>query len=454
MDLLLTHAYFLAEDPKELEIRKPYPPLGLLYLSSHLRAKGFAVEIHDSTFSSFDALADRLASTPPSTLGVYSTLLTRPAAVRIIRRAKALGWRVIAGGPEPANYAQEYLDAGADLVVEGEGEITLEELLTGANPERTPGIHYLDPHGRAVFTGPRPQIPDLDAQPWPDRDRIAIQQYLSCWRKAHERTSLNIITARGCPYHCRWCSHSTFGMTHRRRSPSCVAEEVAHLLERYAPENLWIADDVFTIHPGWILKYADEMDRRGLRIPFECITRADRLDERMAHALARLGAFRVWIGSESGSQRILDGMERGVKLDQVRRACGLLRSHGIASGMFLMWGYEGEQIRDIEATVALLEACLPDVFFTTVAYPIKGTPYFNEVSGRLEADEPWDTRTERQWRIRGRHSRRFYSFADDLLRSSVQRRRLALQGVTDRQLETRIDAARQALHAFSEEVEA
>jgi radical SAM superfamily enzyme YgiQ (UPF0313 family) len=454
MELLLTHGYFLSEDPKELEIRKPYPPLGILYLSSYLRAKGFDVEIHDSTFSSFDALAGRLSSTPPSTLGVYSTLLTRPSAVRIIRHAKAHGWRVIAGGPEPANHPQEFLDSGADLVVEGEGEVTLEELLSGAAPARTPGVHLRGEGGQAVFTGPRPQLADLDAQPWPDRPRIDLEQYLSCWRKAHGKSSLNIITARGCPYRCRWCSHSTFGMTHRRRSPAGVAEEVAHVLERHSPEQLWIADDVFTIHPGWIEKYANEIERRGIRTPFECITRADRLDERMADALARLGAFRVWIGSESGSQRILDAMERGVKVEQVRRAVELLRARDIASGMFLMWGYEGEQIADIEATVAHLEACLPDVFFTTVSYPIKGTPYFDEVAGRLAADEPWEARTERQWRIRGRPSRRFYSFADDLLKSSVQRRRLALSGRQDGALDSRIDAARKALYALSGDLEA
>jgi radical SAM superfamily enzyme YgiQ (UPF0313 family) len=453
MDLLLTHGYFLAEDPKELEIRKPYPPLGLLYLSSHLRAKGFAVEVHDSTFSSFEALADRLASTTPATLGVYVTLLTRPSAVRIIRRAKNLGWRVIAGGPEPANYAGEYLAAGADLVVEGEGEITLEELLAGADPESVAGLYVLGADGELHYTGARAQIADLDAQPLPDRERIDLQQYLQCWREAHGKSSLNVITARGCPYRCRWCSHSTFGMTHRRRSPAAVADEVERVLARYAPDQLWMADDVFTIHPGWLDRYAAEAERRGIVRPFECITRADRLDERAADNLARLGALRVWIGSESGSQRVLDAMERGVKVEQVRRAVELLRARGIASGMFLMWGYEGEEVADIEETVAHLETCLPDVFFTTLAYPIKGTPYFNEVAERLEADEPWEARTERQWRIRGRRTRRFYSYADDLLRCSVERKRMAVAGASDPALDARIAAARQALHAVAGEVE-
>src|SRR5262249_13046749 len=160
-----------------------------------------------------------------------------------------------------------------------------------------------------VKNPPAELIANLDAQPWPDRERIEIGRYLSAWRTRHGRGSISVITARGCPYHCRWCSHSVYGKTHRRRSPASVAEEVAWIVKRYQPEMLWMADDVFTIHPGWIMKYADEMRRRDLKIPFECITRADRLNLQMAETLASLGCFRVWIGSESGSQKILDAMQ-------------------------------------------------------------------------------------------------------------------------------------------------
>ena len=161
--------------------------------------------------------------------------------------------------------------------------------------------------------------------------------------------------------------------------------------ERYQPDMLWLADDVFTIHHGWILEYASEMTRRGLKIPFECITRADRLNPRIAETLAGLGCFRVWIGSESGSQRILDAMQRGVKVEQVREAVSLCKQNGIQTGMFLMWGYEGEEIADIEATVDHVKQCRPDVFFTTVSYPIKGTPYFDKVASRLVSIGAWES---------------------------------------------------------------
>ena len=420
MDLLLTHGFFLEEDPKERQIMKPYPPLGILYLSSHLRRHGFQVEIYDSTFGSRQELFAILEAGPPAVLGVGVNLMTRGAALEIVAVARRAGWTVVVGGPEPANYAAEYLEAGADVVAEGEAEITLEELLPalrGGDLARVNGIYYRC-GGRVVKTAPRALIPDLDAQPWPDRERIAMERYLDVWRRHHGKGSVSVITARGCPYHCRWCSHSTFGKTHRRRSVRSVADEVEWIAGRYAPEMLWMADDVFTIHHGWLFDYAAEMKRRGIAIPFECITRADRLNGRVAEALAELGCFRVWIGSESGSQRVLDAMQRGVKVEQVREAVGLCRAHGIQVGMFLMWGYEGEEPSDIEATAEHVKACSPDVFLTTVSYPIRGTDYYAEVAPRLVQIGAWNEGTDRDLKISGRHSRRYYGFADRLLRAA------------------------------------
>jgi radical SAM superfamily enzyme YgiQ (UPF0313 family) len=222
-----------------------------------------------------------------------------------------------------------------------------------------------------------------------------------------------------------------------------VVDEVEWILNRYQPEMIWFADDVFTIHHGWITEYAAEMNRRGLRIPFECITRADRFNTRMAETLAQLGCFRIWIGSESGSQRILDAMQRGVKVEQVREAVSLCKQHGIQTGMFLMWGYEGEEISDIEATVDHVKNCRPDVFFTTVSYPIKGTPYFERVASKLVTLRPWQDSTDRELMVRGRHSRRFYQYADDLLKSET-----AAQPSPET-----IRAAREALWQTAAEVE-
>ena len=462
-ELLLTHGYFMFGDPKELQILKPYAPLGILYLCSHLRAKGFDVDVFDTTFSTRDLLFQHLRTEKPTVLGVYANLMTRKNIVDILRVARECGWKTVVGGPEPGAYAQEYLEAGADFVVFGEGELTMTELLeamrAGASDQisNISGLAFLDERGVMRRTGPRAQISNLDAQPWPAREAINLEQYVRTWKDAHGQGSVSILTARGCPYKCRWCSHQVFGMSHRRRNPLLVVDELEWLLQRYSPDMAWVADDVFTIHHGWIRTYAAEMKRRGLHIPFECISRADRLNEEMLDLLAELGCFRIWIGSESGSQRILDAMDRGVKVEQVQNAIGLARSRGIQSGMFLMWGYEDEQLPDIEATIEHVKRSQPDIFFTTVAYPIKGTPYYEATRERLVQLQPWSETSDRELKIKGRHSRKFYEYADRLLRDEVALSQLANKDITGSEaiadLQSRIRLSREGMNLSYAEVE-
>jgi anaerobic magnesium-protoporphyrin IX monomethyl ester cyclase len=461
-DLLLTHGYFLYEDPKEMQILKPYVPLGILYICSHLRKKGFDVEVFDTTFSSMEALSQHLQTEQPSILGIYANLMTRKRVVEILRIARLAGWKTVVGGPEPGAYINEYLEAGADAVVLGEGEVTMEELLPTlrsaslSNLRNVSGIAFFDDTGRVHQTSPRAQIPEIDAQPWPARDAVDVRRYMETWRKAHGKGSLSFITARGCPYHCRWCSHQVFGKTHRRRKPVGVVDEVEWLLNTYEPDMLWIADDVFTIHHGWLRAYASEMNRRRLHVPFECISRADRLNEEAADLLAELGCFRLWIGSESGSQKILDAMQRGVTVGQVQSAVKMCKSRGIQTGMFLMWGYEGEELEDIEATIEHVKKTDPDVFFTTVAYPIKGTPYYTRVSNSLIQVKPWSRSSDRELSVCGRRSSRFYSYADRLLQNEVQLARSQRNGAdeaTQSELRQQVSALRQSLYSTSSEVE-
>lgn len=473
MDLLLTHGYFLQEDPKELQIMKPHAPLGILYICSHLRAKGFGVEVFDSTFSTREELFRMLRTAKPSVLGVHTNLGTRPKVVEILSVAKEAGWQTVAGGPESAVYVDEYLEAGADVVVIGEGELTLEELLPALSSIRagraTPaqvlagiyGIAFRGEDGLTHRTPARAQIRCLDDEPWPAREAIDTSRYVETWRKHHGIASISLIAARGCPYHCRWCSHEgVFGKTHRRRSPASVVDELEWLLDRYQANTAWFADDVFTIHHGWIFAYAAEMKRRGLKVPFECISRADRLNEQVIDALAELGCYRLWIGSESGSQRILDAMQRGVTVEQVRRAVGLAKSRGIGTGMFLMWGYVGEEIDEIEATIEHVKRADPDVFLTTVVYPIKGTPYYDDVKAQLVSTKPWSQGSTRDFLIRGRHSRPFYQRATELLKGEVELNRLLKneQPAPDpsrvSELQVRIGRARDELHKAFAEVEA
>jgi anaerobic magnesium-protoporphyrin IX monomethyl ester cyclase len=424
LDLLLTHGYFLFEDPKERQIMKPYAPLGILYLCSHLRGRGFDVDVFDTTFSSREQLFNHLRTEKPSVLGVYANLMTRSNVVETLSVAREAGWTTVVGGPEPGAYSLEYLQAGAHFVVAGEGELTMEDLLLAIRCgekdfSKIAGLSYLDTDGNLCQNPPRGQIQNLDLQPWPARGAIDIRRYVETWRTHHGTGSINFITARGCPFRCNWCSHQVFGQSHRRRDPIKVVDEVEWLLEQYHPDMVWVSDDVFTINHAWLRTYAAEMNQRGIRVPFECISRADRLSPEMMDLLAELGCFRTWIGSESGSQRILDAMDRGVKIEQVHKAVEMCRERGIQSGMFLMWGYEGEEMEDIEATIKHVSTSKPDIFFTTVSYPIKGTPYYNRIASRLIQISPWGKTSDREIEIQGRHSRAFYTHADRVLRDEV-----------------------------------
>jgi radical SAM superfamily enzyme YgiQ (UPF0313 family) len=428
-DLLLTHGYFLLEDPKERQIMKPYAPLGILYLCSHLRSRGFDVEVFDTTFSSKEELFRHLWTEKPSVVGVYANLMTRSNVVEILTVARLAGWTTVVGGPEPGAYSREYLEAGARFVISGEGELTMEELLLSLRSgeqdfSKIAGLSFFDSGGNLCQNPPRGQIQNLDLQPWPARTAIDLHRYVETWRTHHGSGSVNFITARGCPFRCNWCSHQVYGQSHRRRDPVKVVEEVEWLLGEYHPDMVWVSDDVFTINHPWLRTYAREMRRRGIRVPFECISRADRLSPEMMDLLAELGCFRMWIGSESGSQRILDAMDRGVKIEQVHKAVEMCRERGIQSGMFLMWGYEGEEMEDIEATIQHVSTSKPDIFFTTVSYPIKGTPYYNRIAPRLIQIGPWGKTSDRELKIQGRHSRTFYAHADRLLRDEVELARM------------------------------
>jgi radical SAM superfamily enzyme YgiQ (UPF0313 family) len=429
-DILLTHGYFLATDEKEQEIMKPYPPLGLLYISSYLKRAGFTVEILDATFTTPAEVVARLAQNR-GVLGLYTTLGTRSQVIGLISQAKSQGWQVALGGPESANYPEEYLAHGADVVITGEGEATLAALLpalAARGPHRLhgcAGVTFRDETGQIIANPPRPYLDDLNTLPWPDRTGIDLSPYLEVWRQRHGLSSIHLITARGCPYRCRWCSHAVFGFVQRRRDFRDCAAEVQYLVETYRPDQLWYADDVFTMHHPWLFHYAGELKRRSLKVPFETISRADRLlSEDVIRTLAEMGCFRIWMGAESGSQRILDAMERGITPEQVRWVTRTAQRHGLQVGLFLMWGYDGEELPDIEATIELTQAANPDIFFTTVVYPIKNTPFYAQNADRLLLPEDWASASDRDIRIRGRHSRRYYKFADQWLRGVVAAERL------------------------------
>ncbi|MBK5257242.1 MAG: B12-binding domain-containing radical SAM protein [Vicinamibacteria bacterium] len=429
--ILLSHGYFLGLDPIEQKVMRPYPPLGLLYLSAFLKREGHEVTVFDSTFSTPEGLIETLRKSRPRVLGLYANLMTRARIVTLIARANETGIPVVVGGPDASGNVEAYLSHGASVVVRGEGEATLNDLLArwpgGAPPIDVAGTSVR--MGGVTFHGPdRPLIPSLSGHPWPDREAIPLEPYLESWRGRHGYGSISLITARGCPYTCRWCSRAVYGESHRRRPVDDVVAEIEFIEKRYAPERLWFVDDVFTIHKGWTVDFANRMKAKGIRIPFECISRAERVDEDVADALKGLGCFRVWIGSESGSQRILDAMDRRVTVEAVRKATRLLKSKGIEVGFFIMVGYEGEEDVDLLATVDHIRKSEPDIVLTTTSYPIQGTEYATDVSDRAVNEKPWGFTSDRETLVRGRRSMKYYEAARSWIENDAAAHRLRRGG--------------------------
>jgi len=417
MSVLLTHGYFLEDDAKEQGIMRPYPPLGILYISAFLEKNNIDNDVFDTTFSSRRKLREYLLQNRPDIIGLYCNLMTKLNVIETVRFIKSQipSSTVILGGPDVRYNAELYLKEGVDYIVIGEGEDTTLELVNHIQSEATDpasiaGIAYMR-NGVVVQNRERDKIKDLNELPIPNRGKIDLHLYLDAWKRYHGKNAISVSTMRGCPYTCKWCSRGVYGLSYRRRSPEKVAEEIALIKEQYNPDSLWFVDDVFTISHKWLETLAQELAKRNVRIPYECITRADRMNETVVALLRETGCFRVWIGAESGSQKVIDLMDRRVDVNQVRDMIRLTRKSGIEAGTFIMLGYPGETEEDIEETIHHLKESNPDIFTITVAYPIKGTELYEEVEADISTSLDWSSSTDRQIDFKRTYSRKYYDYA-------------------------------------------
>lgn len=416
MDVLLTHAYFLEDDVKEQHIMRPYVPLGILYISAYLESKGIINEVFDTTFSSKKIFQEYIVKEKPKVIGIYVNLMTKINVLESLRFIKENlpATKTILGGPDVRYNSLNYLNHGADVIVYGEGEETMRELCEtfskGESIDAINGIAYLKDK-TLTETAEREKIKNLDDLPEPNRKKISLQNYLDVWRKHHGKNAMSVSTMRGCPYTCKWCSRAVYGLSYRRRSPEKVVEELLSIKQNYNPDSLWFVDDVFTISHKWLAGFRDELKKHDLTIPYECITRADRMNEEVVKILKETGCFRVWIGSESGSQKVIDLMDRRVDVQQVRDMIKLSKKEGIEAGTFIMLGYPGETEDDIEETIHHLKEANPDHFTITVAYPIKGTELYQEVEAHQTTNPLWSASTDRDIDFKRMYSRKYYDYA-------------------------------------------
>ena len=418
MDVLLTHGYFIKEDELEQKIMRPYPPLGLLYVSAYLKKSEIQVTVFDSTFSEYTSLQENILKHQPKIIAIYANLMTKINVIKLMKWVKIQPElqqsKIVLGGPDVTFNAENYLRAGADFIVIGEGEETMLELSKNITQNKSVieinGIAFLE-NNAIITTNPREKIKDINELPEPDREAIDLSKYLNAWKSHHGTNTLNISTQRGCPYTCKWCSTAVYGQSYRRRSPSLVADEISNLIASYKPDSLWFVDDVFTVNHKWLSGLHQEFITRKINIPFEIITRAERLNDSVLQQLKEMGCAKIWIGAESGSQRIINEMDRRVDINLVRDMIIKTKEFGIDTGTFIMVGYPKETLEDIHKTANYLREANPDSFTITVAYPIKGTGLYSQIESQITTQLDWETSTDRDIDFTRTYSRKFYNYA-------------------------------------------
>ena len=407
-DIVVGQSYYLRFDPKLWQALQPYAPLGSLIAAACLRETGRTVAVFDAMLAesesewaqALDRESPRYAVLFEDNFNYLSKMcLTRmrEAAFRMIAAARERRMTVVVCGSDASDHAAEYLEQGADFVIRGEGEAALLELLDtleasdSGPPDAVEGLTFSDPETELPReTASRPVISDLDALPFPAWDLVDVDRYREIWNARHGYFSMNMATTRGCPYHCNWCAKPIWGQTYKMRSPANVADELEWLKRSYRPDHIWFADDIMGLKRGWMAELAVEIERRDAQVPFKCLSRVDLLLRKgEIDALSRAGCQTVWVGAESGSQAVLDAMDKGTRVGQIHDASRRLREAGLRVGFFLQFGYPGEDRADIERTLQIVRDCRPDEIGISVSYPLPGTRFHDMVARELGEKQNW-----------------------------------------------------------------
>ena len=423
LKILFTHAFFLRLDAKQLATAKPYPPLGTLYAMAWLRELGHEVALHDSMFADGpEAIVPALEAHRPDVLVLYDdgfNWLTKMclgamqrAAFEMIRLARERGAKVLVASSDASDHRGRYLTPGVAAVILGEGELTLGEavaaLQAGAPLADVAGLALLV-DGEVRETAPRPALREPDRLPRPAWDLVDLAPYERMWRAAHGHWSLNLVSSRGCPYGCSWCAKPIYGTQYYLHSPERVVADIAWLRARHRFEHVWFCDDIFGLRADWLERFADGLEAEGIRLRLMVQARVDMLaKDRVRAAMVRSGLDTVWLGVESGSQKVLDAMSKGITVEQVRSATRGLQAAGVRVAFFLQFGYLGETREDIEQTLGLVLELLPDEIGVSVSYPLPGTAFYDQVRAQMGAKTNWEHSDDLALMYRGTFSPEFY----------------------------------------------
>jgi anaerobic magnesium-protoporphyrin IX monomethyl ester cyclase len=403
--ILFTHSYFYKFDPKQWRMKQPFPPLMTITAAAFLRKAGYEVELFDTCLKdSASEIIPVLKSFKPDYVVVFDdgfNYLTkmcltnmREAAFEMQKFAKKEGAIVITCSSDSTDHFEKYLANGADFVIKGEGEITLNELIkameASSDLSQIQGLTYIERNGNIHETQRRPALSDLDLLPLPAWDLIEVDKYRKVWLEKDQDFYLNIATTRGCPYKCNWCAKPIYGQRYNTRSPVRVVDEIEMLQKDFGVDFFWMCDDIFGLKPGWVKSFNKELKYRNLSIKYKIQTRADLLlEEDNIAMLVASGLDEAWMGAESGSQKILDAMDKGTTINQIEKSTGILKSKGVKVGFFIQFGYLGETKEDLLKTFDLVLKMMPDRLGISVSYPLPGTKFHEKVKQELELKSNW-----------------------------------------------------------------
>lgn len=403
-DILFSHSYYYRLDPKQWKNKTPFPPLGTLYAAALMRENGFEVKLFDTNLlDNPNSIATILEIQRPKYLVIYDdgfNYLTkmclttmREACFEMIALGKKQDCIVVVCSSDSTDHAAEYIEKGADYIILGEGEMTLLELLKTIDNneaiENIAGIAFA--HQNAIRTNPRrPVLQDLDVLPLPAWDLVNMNDYKLLWHESGKKFTLNIATTRGCPYKCNWCAKPIYGNRYNSHSPEYIAEHINFLRTSYGVRRYWMCDDIFGLKPDWVRGFNDGLKKRKLNIRYYIQSRVDLLlKEDMIDLLAESGLEEVWVGAESASQKILDAMDKGTKVEQIYEATRLLKKKDIRVAFFLQFGYLGENMQDIISTIGMVKELMPDNIGISVSYPLPGTKFYDKVKDELKQKTNW-----------------------------------------------------------------
>jgi anaerobic magnesium-protoporphyrin IX monomethyl ester cyclase len=423
-NILLTHSYFLRFDPKQWVTGRPYPPLGTLYAASFLRQHGYEISFFDNMFSkTAEEIIPVLEKNRPDIFVIYDdgfNYLTkmcldnmRQAAFKMILYAKQKGCTVIVSSSDSTDNSKLYLEKGADFILLGEAELILRDLVNVLENNRTDyvkieGLAFKE-DGNMVSTKRRNVIKDLDLLPFPAWDLLEISPYRLMWMENAGYFSINMGTTRGCPFKCNWCAKPIYGNRYNSRSPRNVVQELKMLKNQFSFDHIWFCDDIFGLKPGWIREFADCVEEERLKFRFKIQGRVDLLlQEDNIRDLKRAGCENIWMGAESGSQKILDAMEKGTTVGQIYEATRLLKSHGIHPSFFIQFGYLSETKEDIYKTISMINELLPYEIGISVSYPLPGTVFFDRVKSQLKEKSNWTDSDELALMFKNTYPPEFY----------------------------------------------